>query len=111
VGSIDFIAVKRLITLVQVLDALGYEPVPTRRERWSGPCPLGCSTHPRGASFDKVHNVWHCHKCGKGGNHFDLYATSEGLTLYAAAIELCKTFNVEVPLLPSRNGGRSHGGR
>ncbi len=48
-------------------------------------------------------NIFHCFKCGCGGNALELWAKVHQLTLYDAAIDLCQRLNIAVPLLEERN--------
>jgi DNA primase len=42
---------------------------------------------------------FHCFKCGRGGNALDLWAQVNRLTIYDAAIDLCRQLNIPLPTL------------
>jgi len=99
---IDFAAIRRQVTMEQVLNHLGYldrliGSGPQRR----GPCPLHADEHPRGRSFsvnlDK--NVCQCFHppCGLKGNVLDLWARYHRLPLREAALNLAEAFSLNTP--------------
>src|SRR5262249_24553474 len=104
---VDFIHLKRQLTMAQVADHLGL------RLRGSGPqrrrpCPIHRGDG-RGRTFS-VHleeNVFHCFdtRCGKKGDVIDLWASVRGMSLRAAALDLVRTFRLgaEPSQLPRRS--------
>jgi transposase len=97
--AVDFVHLKRQLSLAQVLDQLGLSARlrgkgPQRR----GPCPLHRGDA-RGRSFsvNLDDNVFQCFDkhCGKKGDVIDLWACVQGLSLRAAALDLVRTFGLE----------------
>src|SRR5262249_37179196 len=95
----DCAALKRQLPLARVLDQLGL----TARLRGSGPqrrcaCPLHRGdARGRTLSVNLDAGVWQCFakECGRRGDVIDLWATAQGLSLRAAALELVQTFGLE----------------
>lgn len=107
-GLIDFAAIRRQVTMEQVLNRLGHldrlvGSGPQRR----GPCPLHADEQPRGRSFsvnlDK--NVCQCFHppCALKGNVLDLWARYHRLPLREAALNLAETFSLDTPRTEKRN--------
>lgn len=105
---IDFAAIRRQLTMEQVLARLGHldrlvGSGPQRR----GPCPLHAEEHSHGRSFsvnlDK--NVCQCFHppCGLKGNVLDLWARCHRLPLREAAVNLAETFLLDTPRTEKRN--------
>jgi len=95
---IDFEAVKAAISLSQVLSMLGRLPRLYRKTQFKGFCPLGCDGH-LSCSFNIAKNVWHCHRCKKGGNQLDLYMFVRRMSIHQAALDICNRAGIEPPLL------------
>jgi transposase len=101
-GLVDFAAIRRQVTMKQVLDHLGYlgRLVGSGAQR-RGPCPLHADENPRSRSFsvnlDK--NVCQCFHppCGLKGNVLDLWARYHRLPLREAALNLVETLSLETP--------------
>ena len=107
-GLIDFAAIRRQVTMEQVLNRLGHldrlvGSGPQRR----GPCPLHADEQPRGRSFsvnlDK--NVCQCFHppCALKGNVLDLWARYHRLPLREAALNLAETFSLDTHRTEKRN--------
>jgi hypothetical protein len=105
---VDFAAIRRQVSMEQVLNHLGYldrltGSGPQRR----GPCPLHADEHSRGRSFsvnlDK--NVCQCFHppCGLKGNVLDLWARYHRLPLREAALNFAETFSLDTPRTEKRN--------
>jgi putative transposase len=98
--SIDFAAVRALITLAEVLALLPFVPSHTRGSEQRGPCPVHGSTHPARSqcfSANTADNICHCFKCGFGGNALDLWVAVTGQNIYDAAVDLCQRLGRPVP--------------
>ena len=98
--SIDFAAVRALITLAEVLALLQYVPKRTCGRQQRGPCPVHGSDNPSrsqcfSANLDE--NLCHCFKCGFGGNALDLWVAVTGQNIYDAAVDLCQRLGRTVP--------------
>jgi DNA primase len=99
--ALDFAELRRQVRLAQVLDLLDFEVVWRRGPQLRGPCPVHSSTRPRSRVFAAhlERHVWHCFRCGAGGNALDLWATVTRQPIYPAALDLCRRLGLEVPWL------------
>lgn len=107
--AIDFAAVRAAITIAQVLALLGFQARTDRAGQQRGPCPLHGSTHGTACCFsvNTQDHTFHCFKCGRCGNALDLWALANRLSIYDAAVDLCRRLNVPLPLLtPPPTGNR-----
>jgi transposase-like protein len=98
--SIDFTAVRAAITLAEVLALLHFVPNRTRAAEQRGPCPVhGTDNAARSQCFSAnvAQNLWHCFKCGKGGNALALWMAATGLNVYDAAVDLCQRLGRPLP--------------
>jgi hypothetical protein len=68
--GIDFARLRAEITMEQVLDRLGFEPVACWGEQLHGPCPVHGSSWPRSRTFsvNLRKRRYYCHKCHSHGN-------------------------------------------
>jgi putative transposase len=99
--AIDFAAVRAAITITQVLALLGFVPRSDRAGQQRGACPFHGS-NPRTAQCFSVNtqaHSFHCFKCNRSGNALDLWAQTQNLSIYDAAVDLCQRLNIPVPLL------------
>jgi len=96
---IDFRAARAQLRLADVLDLAGFTPTTRHGAQLRGPCPVHRSSRPASRSFaahlDK--GVWHCFRCGAGGNALDLWARVTQQPLYVAVIDLCTRLRQDVP--------------
>ena len=101
--AIDFAAVRAAVSLAAVLELLGFQARTSRSGQQRGSCPLHGSTSGTSRCFSAnlERNLFHCFKCGRGGNGLDLWAQAKNLTPYDAALELCQRLAIPVPLLAS----------
>jgi DNA primase len=103
--AIDFRAARAQLRLAEVLDLAGFTPSTRRGEQLRGPCPVHRSHQPASRSF-AAHlgkGVWHCFRCGVGGNALDLWAALTQQALHAAVLDLYARLGRDVPwLLPRR---------
>jgi transposase InsO family protein len=98
--SIDFAAVRALITLAEVLALLHFVPNSTRGTQQRGACPVHGShnaARSRCFSANLTDNIWHCFKCGTGGNGLDLWVAATGQNIYDAAVDLCQRLGRPLP--------------
>ena len=97
--GVDFDAVRRAITMQQVLDAIGFQATHRVGDQLRGPCPVHGSTSKtsRVFSVNLGNQRYYCHKCKSHGNQLELYAAVQQTTLYQAAVELCRTLGRDVP--------------
>ncbi len=102
--GIDFDGLRNQITMEQVLDLLGFEPIARRGEQWYGPCPLRhfhASVSPRSRCFsvNVARRVYFCHGCHRQGNHLTLWADFTGQPVYPAMLDLCRRLGREPPCI------------
>jgi len=97
--GIDFNRLRRDITMEEALNLLAFEPSHRTGDQWSGPCPFHEPRSRRGRPFSV--NValgrYDCHKCHRHGNQLELWAAFTHLSLYPAAIDLCRMLGREIP--------------
>ena len=97
-SGIDFVLLRRQISLTQVLDLVGFTPTTRCGPQWRGPCPVhGSAPGSRSFAAHVEKNCWHCFRCGAGGNALDLYLAVTKLPVYEGALELCARLGVPVP--------------
>jgi hypothetical protein len=107
--AIDFAHLRRQLPIARVLDHLGL----SARLTGTGPqrrCP--CPIHrgdgrSRTFSANLDESVYQCFKvsCGSKGDVIDLWAAVHGLSLWAAAVDLVRTFGLDPSL--TRTGKRN----
>jgi DNA primase len=97
--GVDFESVRREITMEQVLDLLGFEPVQRSGVQWYGCCPLHESRSVRRRSFSVNVAIgrYCCHVCHSRGNALELWAAATKLPLHRAALDLCHRLGRDVP--------------
>ena len=98
-AGVDFGRVRSEITMEQVLDLLGFEPVSRSGVQWYGVCPLheSRSGNRRGFSVNVALGRYYCHGCRSRGNQLELWASATNRPLYQAAIDLCDRLGRDVP--------------
>jgi hypothetical protein len=99
--AVDFAAARAAITIAQVLTLLGFVPRSHHAGQQRGACPLHSSTPGTAGCFSINTNAhtFHCFKCNCSGNALDLWAIANRLSIYDAAIGLCKRLNIPLPTL------------
>jgi DNA primase len=102
---IDYQAVRSRIGMEEVLEQIGFLATTRKGPKLRGPCPLPhCrSQSPRTFSVHLAKKLYHCFTCKNQGNHLDLWAAVQQLTIYQAAIDLCKKANIPIPQHPAAN--------
>jgi DNA primase len=109
--GIDYREARARVRLAEVLELVGFEARSGFGEQLRGPCPVHQSRTPTSRSF-AAHlgkGMWHCFRCGAGGNVLDLWVAVIKLPFYAAVIDLYTRRGREVPSLPSRSSPRKRG--
>jgi DNA primase len=99
--AIDYRRARVQLRLVRVLELIDYQPRRRNDQQWRGRCPLHGS-HSSTSCVFSVHlgkNLFHCFRCGAGGNALDLWAALQRLPLHAAVLDLCWRLNEPVPWL------------
>jgi hypothetical protein len=91
-------------TIQQVLQLLGFEPNRCHGDPWYGHCPLRDCPPRRRACFsvNVAPGRHYCHRCGRHGHQFELWAEAAGLLLYPAAIHLCAALGRDMPWIQRR---------
>lgn len=101
--AIDYRRARAELRLGAVLRLIDYEPCARRGQQLRGPCPLHGSRSATSRVF-AVHlgkNLYHCFRCGAGGNALDLWVALSRLPLHAAVLDLCERLHQPVPWLQS----------
>jgi DNA primase len=106
--SIDYSAVKTLVTLDRALGILGWRPNQDDGYEWRGYCPKHALPNDHSKSFwcRPKAGWWYCHVCKRGGSVIDLYMMVHGFTVREAAIELCARAGLTVPYIARRTARR-----
>ena len=99
VPGVDFDRLRAEIAMEEVLQLLGFEPSHRSGNQWYGCCPLHESTsrRPRAFSVNVAIGRYYCHACGSRGHQLQLWAAATKMSLYPAAIDLCRVLGREVP--------------
>ena len=108
---LDYRRARVELRLADVLALIGYEPRWRTGQQSRGPCPLHGSRSRTSRAF-AAHlgkNVYHCFRCGAGGNALDLWAALSRQPLHAAVLDLCERLHRPVPWLKDTqpNGRRA----
>ena len=88
--AIDYHRARAQLRLARVLELIGYQPRRRHGQQWRGPCPLHGSRSATSFVFS-VHlgkDLFHCFRCGAGGNALDLWAALQRLPLPTRASAL-----------------------
>jgi DNA primase len=107
--GIDFRAARARLPLAAVLELVGFEARGCCAGQVRGPCPVHRSRSPTSRTFaaDLGKGLWHCFRCGAGGNALDLWVAVTKQPLYAAVLDLSQRLGQEVPWLPVRSRSRA----
>jgi DNA primase len=97
--GVDFNAFRNEISMEDVLRQLRFQPTGRSGNQLHGPCPVHGSTSPGSRTFsvNLAKGRYDCHKCHSRGNPLELWAAVHKLSLYAAAVDLCRALAREVP--------------
>lgn len=95
--GIDYAAVRARVSLRDVLELLGFEPIERRGDYLRGLCPQDCSWDPRIFVADLSINRYYCHSCKSFGNQLDLWSRAQKRLIYPATEDLCRRLNIQVP--------------
>ena len=90
--GVDFDRLRTQITMKQVLDLLGFKPLPANRRpmvRRLSPARIPGPVVDR-FSVNVAIGRYRCHRCHRQGNQLELWAAATKLPLYQAAIDLCR---------------------
>ena len=97
--GVDYYAVRSVVSIDDVLNLLSWSPSGGWGEQLRGPCPVHGSSSPDSRTFSVNTAIgrYYCHKCKSGGNVIELWAAVNGMSIYAAAINLCNSLGIDVP--------------
>lgn len=110
--AINFARLKQQITIQDVLELIGWEPIRRNGAEWRGPCPfhVSQSRNPemsRSFAVNVLKHCFHCKnsECGVHGNAFDLWIQHEryGDEVHLAAQHLCAEIGLDVPWIQLGN--------
>jgi DNA primase len=106
--ALDYRRARAELRLADVLTLIGYTPRWRRGAQGRGPCPLhgARSATSRVFAVDLGKNLFHCFRCGAGGNTLDLWAALQQLPLHAAVLDLCQRLGQPVPWLDRPTSSR-----
>ena len=98
-AGVDFNVLRNEIKMVQVLEQLHFEKVSQSGDQLRGPCPIHGSSNPSSRTFSVNVSTgrYYCHKCQSKGNQLELWAAVHKLSIYEAAIDLCRALGRPVP--------------
>jgi DNA primase len=106
--GIDLQRLRSQIAIQQVLELLGFVPTAHVGPRLRGPCPIHASSWPQSRAFSvnlDCHR-YRCFRCHASGTQLDLWAAVHGMSIYAAAKDLCRRLGIPIPYLPADHIGR-----
>lgn len=97
--GVDFDVLRQRISIADVVQLLKFQASGRRGDQLRGPCPVHGSSSAQSRSFSVNVGLgrYHCFRCGSRGNALELWSAARGISIYAAAIELCQSFGLEVP--------------
>ena len=98
-AGIDFNALRNTITMEEVLNKIGFESVSRTGDQLHGPCLVHGSSSLQSKTFSVNLRMgrYYCHKCQSQGNQLELWAAVHKLTIYDAAVDLCRVLGYDVP--------------
>jgi DNA primase len=97
--GIDFAALRREISIGEVLDLLAFHPIRCTPSQLRGACPFDCQGSPRDFAAYLESNRFYCYHCRRGGNQLDLWAQTQDLPIWHAAVDLCDRLGIDPPLI------------
>jgi CHC2-type zinc finger protein len=100
--GVDFERIRAVVTMEQVLNLLGFEPLSRSGPQWYGSCPLpdcGSGRRRRSFSVNVASGRYCCHRCRSQGNALELWAVATQQSVYQAGIDLCRRLGCEIPWL------------
>jgi len=97
--GVDFNVLRTEVTMEDVLRQLRFQPTSRSGDQLHGPGPVHGSMSPGSRTFsvNLANGRYDCHKCHSRGNHLELWAAVHKLSLYDAAVDLCRALAREVP--------------
>jgi DNA primase len=97
--GVDFNVLRDEISMEDVLQQLQFQATDRAGDQLHGPCPVHGSTSPGSRTFsvNLSKGRYYCHKCQSHGNQLELWAAVHKLSLYDAAVDLCRAMARDVP--------------
>ena len=97
--GVDFNSLRKEISMEDVLRQLRFQAMRRAGDQLHGPCPVHGSTSPGSRTFsvNLAKGRYYCHKCQSHGNQLELWAAVHKLSLYDAAVDLCRALARDVP--------------
>ena len=97
--GVDFEVVRSKISIVQVLEWIGFRPSRQSGNQWRGSCPIpgGRGEGTRYFSVNTGTHRYRCFHCGSFGNQIELWAAVHQVTVYQAAIDLYQRAQIPTP--------------
>lgn len=94
-----FGTIKTELEMEDVLNQLRFQATSRSGKQRHAPCPVHGSTSPGSRTFsvNLAKGRYYCHKCHSRGNQLELRAAVHKLSLYDAAVDLCRALAREVP--------------
>jgi len=105
---LDYAAIRRRVSIRDVLSLLQWQPLQQRGAQWRGNCPFcqaNASRRQRHRIFS-VHltrQIYRCFHCQCAGNALDLWAHHTQLPIAQAAIHLCHRLQIPIAEVTLRN--------
>jgi hypothetical protein len=89
-SSLNFARLREQVSILQVLELIGWTPQETKGAQWRGPCPLHESRDATSRCFavETERKMYCCHRCGSQGNALDLWMAFREKPLLEAAWDL-----------------------
>ena len=107
---LNFATLREQVSILQVLEQIGWTPQETRGAQWRGPCPLHESLDATSRCFavETEQKMYCCHRCGSQGNALDLWMAFRERPLLEAAWDLVKVLGLEPALLKEGPSEANH---
>ena len=103
---IDFDSLKQAVSIVELLESVGWQAVRTRRggSELRGPCPVHKSSSATSVYFSvtPARNIFKCFQCDAAGDTIALAGYLFGIARdqrVKAAVALCRHLGIEIPRL------------
>ena len=107
---LNFARLREQVSILHVLEQIGWAPQETHGAQWRGSCPLHESLDVTSRCFavETEQHMYCCHRCGSQGNALDLWTAFREKPLLEAAWDLVKVLRMEPPLLKEEPPEANH---
>jgi DNA primase len=100
---IDYAALRRGLSIRDILQLIDWQPTSIRGPQWRGPCPLHrVADQKRSFSVHVARHLYRCFQCGRSGNQLDFWQDYTGLCIHSAALDLCHRLGIAPPQIRNR---------